>query len=234
MQYWHARDRPQKNRLLTVRGGYHGDTFGAMAVCDPVNGMHSMFAGLLPEHIFVARPQTPFGESTIDVGTLEVCIGEEPLGTIDYQSRAFENAASIQEYELTAQQLAKIQTQPVRIVQTKSGVSTTVLAEDREGRFVRADQFVYRSNEGETSTIDLYARRFGQPALSETLTVANDPVKISQYDLDTQETRNPDKTITLPIGSAIDGVLDMPASVTTDDQGRATLPVVSLAILRIA
>ena len=48
--------RPGKTRALTVRGGYHGDTFGAMALCDPVGGMHSLFTGALKEHVFAARP----------------------------------------------------------------------------------------------------------------------------------------------------------------------------------
>ena len=47
LQYQRARGRPERTRLLTVRGGYHGDTAGAMAVCDPVGGMHSMFTGVL-------------------------------------------------------------------------------------------------------------------------------------------------------------------------------------------
>ena len=48
--------RPGRRRLLTVRGGYHGDTFGAMALCDPVDGMHSLFAGALAQHVFAERP----------------------------------------------------------------------------------------------------------------------------------------------------------------------------------
>jgi adenosylmethionine-8-amino-7-oxononanoate aminotransferase len=42
--------------MLTVLGGYHGDTFGAMSVCDPVGGMHTMFTGVLPPHVFAPRP----------------------------------------------------------------------------------------------------------------------------------------------------------------------------------
>lgn len=62
LQTWHSRGRPEKNRLLTIRGGYHGDTFGAMAVCDPVTGMHGLFEGVLPKHLFAPRPTARFGE----------------------------------------------------------------------------------------------------------------------------------------------------------------------------
>jgi adenosylmethionine-8-amino-7-oxononanoate aminotransferase len=60
LQYQRVLGRGGRTRLLTVRGGYHGDTFGAMAVCDPVGGMHSMFAGVLAEHVFAARPPDGF------------------------------------------------------------------------------------------------------------------------------------------------------------------------------
>ena len=60
LQFQRARGRPGRTRLLTVRGGYHGDTFGAMAVCDPVGGMHSLFAGVLAEHVFAERPPDGF------------------------------------------------------------------------------------------------------------------------------------------------------------------------------
>jgi adenosylmethionine---8-amino-7-oxononanoate aminotransferase len=60
LQRQRAVGHPERRRLLTVRGGYHGDTFGAMAVCDPVGGMHSLFTGVLPEHLFAARPPDGF------------------------------------------------------------------------------------------------------------------------------------------------------------------------------
>jgi adenosylmethionine-8-amino-7-oxononanoate aminotransferase len=60
LQYRAARGEAGRHRLLTVRGGYHGDTFGAMAVCDPVTGMHGLFTGVLPQHLFAPRPATAF------------------------------------------------------------------------------------------------------------------------------------------------------------------------------
>ena len=62
IQYWHGRGEPQRSRLLTVRGGYHGDTLGAMSVCDPVTGMHGLFAGVLPQQLFAPTPQPAFGD----------------------------------------------------------------------------------------------------------------------------------------------------------------------------
>ena len=61
LQYQISRGQPQKRRVLTVRGGYHGDTFGAMAVCDPVTGMHSLFTGSLTPQLFAPRPAIRFG-----------------------------------------------------------------------------------------------------------------------------------------------------------------------------
>ena len=59
-QYWHSQGQPGKNRMLTIRSGYHGDTWHAMSVCDPVGGMHSLFEGRLTEQIFVQRPAVGF------------------------------------------------------------------------------------------------------------------------------------------------------------------------------
>jgi adenosylmethionine-8-amino-7-oxononanoate aminotransferase len=62
LQYWQARSAPGKHRLLALRGGYHGDTFAAMSVCDPVTGMHHLFEGALPKQLFAPRPRCRFGD----------------------------------------------------------------------------------------------------------------------------------------------------------------------------
>jgi adenosylmethionine-8-amino-7-oxononanoate aminotransferase len=56
VQYWRSQGRPEKRRLLTWRGGYHGDTFQPMSVCDPQGGMHSLWRGVLPEQVFASAP----------------------------------------------------------------------------------------------------------------------------------------------------------------------------------
>ena len=66
LQVWQSRGRPRKQKLLTIRGGYHGDTFGAMAVCDPVTGMHSLFEGSLASHFFAPRPECRFDSKCTD------------------------------------------------------------------------------------------------------------------------------------------------------------------------
>jgi len=56
LQYWHNKGQVEKHKFVTIRGGYHGDTFGAMSVCDPDNGMHHLFSSVLPKHFFVKSP----------------------------------------------------------------------------------------------------------------------------------------------------------------------------------
>lgn len=73
LQYWqgqswqgrsvHGEERPLKQRILTVKKGYHGDTFAAMSVCDPEGGMHTMFGDAVTKQSFVPAPQTAFSEA---------------------------------------------------------------------------------------------------------------------------------------------------------------------------
>ncbi|MEE3319995.1 MAG: adenosylmethionine--8-amino-7-oxononanoate transaminase [Pseudomonadota bacterium] len=60
LQFWLSQGYQGKDKLLALRNGYHGDTFGAMAACDPVNGMHSLFSGVLAQHHFAPAPRSPF------------------------------------------------------------------------------------------------------------------------------------------------------------------------------
>ena len=60
LQYWLSQGINTKQKLMTPFKGYHGDTFAAMSVCDPVNSMHSLYSGFLPEHVFVPAPVSQF------------------------------------------------------------------------------------------------------------------------------------------------------------------------------
>lgn len=60
LQYFYYENNKKKNRFLTVRRGYHGDTFGAMSVCDPVTGMHTIFSEFMPKNYFVSEPKSKF------------------------------------------------------------------------------------------------------------------------------------------------------------------------------
>ncbi|MDV6012705.1 adenosylmethionine--8-amino-7-oxononanoate transaminase [Haloechinothrix sp. LS1_15] len=72
LQYWRSLGKPAKQKLLTWRSGYHGDTFHPMSVCDPEGGMHSLWRGVLPEQIFVPPPPSGFGVACDEAYTREL------------------------------------------------------------------------------------------------------------------------------------------------------------------
>lgn len=78
LQWQAATGNPQRRRFLTPRRGYHGDTFGAMSVCDPERGMHRSFSGALIEQVFAPAPASPFGgpASRADIEALERALQE--------------------------------------------------------------------------------------------------------------------------------------------------------------
>jgi adenosylmethionine-8-amino-7-oxononanoate aminotransferase len=86
LQYWHARGEPARQKLVALRGGYHGDTFGAMSLCDPVTGMHHLFGNALPRQLFAPRPAGGFDRS---------CTGEDLSGMADILSRHHSEVAAV-------------------------------------------------------------------------------------------------------------------------------------------
>jgi len=79
IQYWACQGDRQKHKFLTLRNGYHGDTFAAMSVCDPVTGMHSLFSEVLTQQLFAPAPQTRFDQlwNEDDIAPLEDLMAEQ-------------------------------------------------------------------------------------------------------------------------------------------------------------
>ncbi len=78
LQYWINSGVTGKHKFVTIRNGYHGDTFAAMSVCDPVTGMHDIFNGILPQHYFADAPQCRFNEtcSDTDIASMKALLEE--------------------------------------------------------------------------------------------------------------------------------------------------------------
>lgn len=86
LQYQAATGSPARQRFLTIRGGYHGDTFAAMSVCDPVDGMHAAFPGVLAPHVFAPRP--PIATLTVDEAGERWIVDEDDQARWETEFRA--------------------------------------------------------------------------------------------------------------------------------------------------
>ena len=78
IQYWHDKQQPEKQAFLSLRSGYHGDTFGAMSVCDPVTGMHSLFNDALAQQFFIDAPTSEFSSpcNSSDLNNLQTALAK--------------------------------------------------------------------------------------------------------------------------------------------------------------
>ncbi|MGN2640298.1 adenosylmethionine--8-amino-7-oxononanoate transaminase [Nocardia takedensis] len=82
LQYQRARDRPAKHRLLTWRGGYHGDTFTPMSVCDPEGGMHALWSDVLTPQVFVSAPPRDYREDYVAELTRTIAAHADELAAV--------------------------------------------------------------------------------------------------------------------------------------------------------
>ncbi|MGL4305662.1 MAG: adenosylmethionine--8-amino-7-oxononanoate transaminase [Mycobacteriaceae bacterium] len=82
LQYWRSVGKPGKSRLLTWRGGYHGDTFAPMSVCDPDGGMHSLWTGVLAQQLFVPKPPKDFDPDYVKILEQKICNHAQELAAV--------------------------------------------------------------------------------------------------------------------------------------------------------
>lgn len=144
------------------------------------------------------------------------------IGAINYQAPDwYTTTAGIQEFALTDNQLSLIATTPLGIVQIAGwGQISTLIQENSIGAFVRADQFVFRMDPGDEVEVQLYATAFGKPAANQLITLIQDAASVNNM-------QSPPNPPSIPIGVPETALQISPASVTTDDKGRASFKLIA-------
>ncbi|MFE7803300.1 adenosylmethionine--8-amino-7-oxononanoate transaminase [Streptomyces sp. NPDC057430] len=82
LQYWRSVGRPGKQLLMTWRGGYHGDTWQPMSLCDPEGGMHQLWSGVLQRQVFVDAPPTAYEESYADMLREQIALHADEIAAV--------------------------------------------------------------------------------------------------------------------------------------------------------
>ncbi|MFE5483101.1 adenosylmethionine--8-amino-7-oxononanoate transaminase [Streptomyces sp. NPDC056527] len=82
LQYWRSVGKPRKQRLLTWRGGYHGDTWQPMSLCDPEGGMHQLWSGVLQQQVFVDAPPTAYEESYAEMLREQIALHADEIAAV--------------------------------------------------------------------------------------------------------------------------------------------------------
>lgn len=144
------------------------------------------------------------------------------IGAINYQAQDwYATTAGIQEFALTDDQLGLIASNPLGIVQIASwGKIKPLIQENSIGAFVRADNFVFRMNPGDEAEAQLYATVFGKPAANQLITLIYDPDSVNNM-------QSPPNPPSVPIGIPESALQISPASVTTDENGRASFKLIA-------
>lgn len=160
-------------------------------------------------------PTVSPGGPSVDLGTLQLAVAPPAgspvlLGSIDYSEAAYIASSLVQSFALSKDQLELVQSNPLAVVQVdSSGAIGVLLQENPTCAYLRADQFVYRLNPGETATVNLIATEFGKPKSGQKISL--------RFDSDMLQ-----PAPGIPVGKPR-SALEFPTSVTTDKQGRASL-----------
>jgi hypothetical protein len=172
-------------------------------------------------------PTASVGGPLADMGTLQVALvgtsgGPEVLAGVDYGQRGwFERTGSIVRIPLSPGQAEQAATTPLALVQNAgSPTAAVILAEDPSGGWVRADQFVFRLNPGDSATTRFYASSFGAPAAGATISLAFDPSQMASQ-IDQGPISGPG-----PVGQP-ESALTFPAQITTGIDGTAPMTLIA-------
>jgi hypothetical protein len=190
-----------------------GEMFFMQAVVDPCCGqVLADFGNAIP----TSAPNGPLADiGTLELGWVDPTKGFQSIGAVNYLGNNwYPTTAGVQAYPVTPAQLAALLANPMAVAQNGS----VLLQENTGGLYVRADEFVFRLNPGETAPVQLYATQYGVPMANAPISVAFDPNGLSPG-------VGNDPASAAPPYAEPANAITFPTSVTADVHGRATLSI---------